>query len=217
MMRLFQTRWAVPVALALVIAACSPLTPRDQGRSFMFTLETVTPASQAQYDGTLVIDHPTARIELDTYRVALIRADGVFDYFAHTRWVDFISPMVLDTMVFSLEDSGLFDSVVSEQSAFAGDYVLKSEIRSFNAVYDAPDAPPEIRVALNQVLLAGDRKTRMATFTAKGSAKATDNTLTAIHNAFNAAFSKSQKATVTHIAKAMENFKNEKSANNEMP
>lgn len=199
MKRFLTAPLSLTVFALLVIAACSPLAPRDQGRSFMFTLEAIAPAAQPTHDATLVVDHPTAKIELDTYRVALIREDGVFDYFARTRWVDFISPMVLDSMVFSLEDSGLFKNVLAEHTAFAGDYVLKSEIREFNAVYASADDPPEIRIALACILLKGDRKTRIATFTAKGTAKAKENSLEAIHEAFNTAFAESQKATVQNL------------------
>ena len=65
------------------------------------------------------------------------------DYFADGEWTD-RAPLLVQTLLLeSLENSRSINAIDRESVGLRADFILKSEIRHFEAVYDSPNGPPE--------------------------------------------------------------------------
>jgi cholesterol transport system auxiliary component len=108
----------------------------------------------------ILIETPVAAAGLDTGRIALSRAATSLDYFAGVSWTDRAPAMVQTLMVESFENSGRVVSVGRDTIGLRADYVLKSELREFQAEYTGPNdpSPPQIHVRINAKLVAMPRR-----------------------------------------------------------
>jgi cholesterol transport system auxiliary component len=109
----------------------------------------------------ILIETPVAAAGLDTGRIALSRSSTTLDYFAGVSWTDRAPAMVQTLMVESFENSSRVVSVGRDTIGLRADYVLKSELREFQAEYaGAGDGgPPQIHVRINAKLVAMPRRT----------------------------------------------------------
>jgi cholesterol transport system auxiliary component len=132
------------------------LTPKN---TFTEGLPTVT--------DQILIETPVAAAGLDTGRIALNRSATTLDYFAGVSWTDRAPAMVQTLMVESFENSGRAVSVGRDTIGLRADYVLKSELREFQAEYVSADDPnpPRIHVRINAKLVAMPRRNIEATKT----------------------------------------------------
>jgi cholesterol transport system auxiliary component len=108
----------------------------------------------------ILIETPVAAAGLDTGRIALSRAATSLDYFAGVSWTDRAPAMVQTLMVESFENSGRVVSVGRDTIGLRADYVLKSELREFQAEYAGTEdgGLPQIHVRINAKLVAMPRR-----------------------------------------------------------
>jgi cholesterol transport system auxiliary component len=108
----------------------------------------------------VLIETPVAAAGLDTGRIALSRSATTLDYFAGVSWTDRAPAMVQTLMVESFENSGRVVSVGRDTIGLRADYVLKSELREFQAEYTGAEdsRPPQIHVRINAKLVAMPRR-----------------------------------------------------------
>jgi cholesterol transport system auxiliary component len=125
------------------------LTPKN---TFVEGLPTIT--------DQILIETPVAAAGLDTGRIALNRSATTLDYFAGVSWTDRAPAMVQTLMVESFENSGRVVSVGRDTIGLRADFVLKSELREFQAEYASADdsGPPQIHVRINAKLVAMPRR-----------------------------------------------------------
>jgi cholesterol transport system auxiliary component len=97
----------------------------------------------------LLIDLPLSPAGLDTTRIALTRSAVSIDYFADAEWTDRAPVLIQTALVESFENSRALIAIDRESVALRADFILKPEIRHFEAVYDSPNGPPEVWVAVN--------------------------------------------------------------------
>lgn len=109
----------------------------------------------------ILIETPVAAAGLDTGRIALSRSPTTLDYFAGVSWTDRAPAMVQTLMVESFENSSRVVSVGRDTIGLRADYVLKSELREFQAEYAGAgdERPPQVHVRLNAKLVAMPRRT----------------------------------------------------------
>jgi cholesterol transport system auxiliary component len=153
-LRLF--RRAAALAAALALAACSNLFGGPPINLYHLTPERSFAASLPYRDVRLVVDVPSASPGLDTARIALVRPPVSFDYFAQSAWTDRAPLMVQAALLESFENSGRLTALGPDSLAAEPDFVLRSELRHFEAIYESPNpaAPPVARVALRVRLLS---------------------------------------------------------------
>ncbi|MBI1214985.1 MAG: hypothetical protein GC185_04095 [Alphaproteobacteria bacterium] len=191
-------------ALLAVLAGCH-LTPVDTGRSYMFALRPdfapPAPASKA-VAASLTVGLPVAPDALDTYRVALLRGGGVWDYYAGARWADFLTGMVQDSLVKSIETTQVFDNVASDAAGLTGGLILKPEIRAFNAEYGPGGDRPVIHVRIVATLMTGISRENIASIDASDDRRAADDSLPAIQAAFRKAYLAVEKKLVARLLAA---------------
>jgi cholesterol transport system auxiliary component len=124
------------------------LTPKT---SFPETLESV--------NWQLVVELPNAATSLDTPRIALQRSPFTLEYYANAAWTDNAPVMVQTLIIESFEGSRAITSVGREGIGLRPDYVLKTDLREFEAVYEQGSPNPVIWVRINaKVVQMPDRR-----------------------------------------------------------
>jgi ABC-type uncharacterized transport system auxiliary subunit len=190
--------------LLAFVSSCN-LAPVDTGRADMFYLRQghVSPPLNQPVAQSLTVGLPTAPDALDTYRIALRRDKGTWDYYAGTRWADFLTGMVQDTLVKSIEGAKIFKSTVTDESGLTGGMILKPEIRAFNAEYKTAGAPPVIHVRIVATFLTGVSRRTIATLSGAADRTAAADDLKAIQAAFQQAYLSVEQQLVTGLAAAV--------------
>lgn len=185
----------------LLLAACS-FAPKDTGRAFMFALSAPSVTAHTPVNESLVVALPVAAPELDTYRIALTKDSGRWDYYAGARWSDFLPMLVQDSLTKTLEDARLFRSVNTDQTGVSGDYVLKAEIRTFQAAYEQGGAPV-IKVKIMVSVRKRLEGTMLASFPIQSEVKVSKDGLPEIQAAFAFAFKEAQRQLADKLAVAL--------------
>ena len=95
----------------------------------------------------LVVEVPTASAGLNTTRIAILRDAIEFDFYASANWDNRAPQMVQSLIVESFENSGHIVAVGRESLGLRSDFVLKTELRDFQAEF-AAGGPPVVNVEL---------------------------------------------------------------------
>ena len=101
----------------------------------------------------LVVEIPVASEGLNTHRIALRDSPLTLDYFAGARWTERAPLLVQTLLVESFENTNKIVSVARQGIDLRADYVLKTELREFQAEYTGGSDIPEIWVRLNAKLV----------------------------------------------------------------
>ena len=188
---------ALILPLAALATACDLTVPGQGPPPILYRL---TPKSTFSEDlprvgWQLILEVPVADAGLSTTRVALQRAPTQLEYYARSSWTDRAPLMVQTLMIESFENSGRIVAVGREAIGLRADFILKTELREFQAEYFSADIP-SVRVGINAKLVQMPRRTIIASrsFTAEAQAAATD--MSAIILAFDEALGKVMKDLV---------------------
>jgi cholesterol transport system auxiliary component len=144
------SRRLVPSVILLVLAGCSSLLGGSApAHLYRVTPKSTYPPNLPHRSVQLLIDLPLAPAGLDTSRIALTRSAVSIDYFADSEWTD-RAPLLLQTALLeSFENSRAINAIDRETVGLRADFILKTEIRHFEAVYDSPNGAPEAWVSIN--------------------------------------------------------------------
>lgn len=128
------------------------------------TLYTLTPKSTFDpaiptADWQLLVELPVAAAGLDTTRIALTENYLQLDYFAQAAWTERAPIMVQTLIVESFENSGRIISIGRETFGLRSDFVLKSELREFQADYVEGR---RVRVGVNSKLVRNPQRAIIA-------------------------------------------------------
>jgi len=178
----------IPAAQAFVLR----LTPRPA----------VTPSATPR--GSVLLQRPEAGPGLDSDRIALLRSDHRFDFYAASRWAAPAPDMVESVIVDALRAGGNFSAVFDDTSPYAPHYSLRVTLRRFEADYTAGGRAPTVHVALDCTLGRHRDRELLASFTAQGSAVAGEDRLTAVVAAFEAATATAMAQLEQSIAAAVD-------------
>lgn len=96
----------------------------------------------------LNVAEPDAADNFDTTRIALFTPPARMDYYANASWPDRLPQLLQSALVQAFEQSGKITSVASDDAGLRSDYMLQTEIRDFNAVYDVPDTAPKVKIRI---------------------------------------------------------------------
>jgi cholesterol transport system auxiliary component len=112
----------------------------------------------------LLIDTPVAAAGLDTSQIAVVSDGGKISYVAGANWVDRAPVLVQSLLLESFENSGRIVAVAREAVGLRADFVLKAELREFQADYsgDPQRTPARARVRLNAKLVRMPGRTIVA-------------------------------------------------------
>ncbi len=113
------------------------------------TFDKELPVIKAQ----LIIEEPVAARGIDSDRIALRPRPIEIKYFAGSRWSDRAPKMVQTLMIESFENTGKIVAVGRQSIGLRSDFVIKSELREFQAEYFKMGAMPDIHIRLSVKLI----------------------------------------------------------------
>ncbi len=198
---------ALTLPLAALATACDLTVP---GQGPPPTLYRLTPKSTfsedlPRVDWQLILEVPVADAGLSTTRVALLRTPTQLEYYARSSWTDRAPLMVQTLMIESFENSGRIVAVGRESVGLRADFILKTELREFQAEYFEAEYPgaeksgagkPSVRVGINVKVVEMPRRTIVASRSFEAVAEAGADAMTEIIAAFDEALGKVLKGLV---------------------
>jgi cholesterol transport system auxiliary component len=111
--------------------------------------------------------------------------------------------MVQTLLVESFENTGRIVAVGRESVGLKPDYVLKLELREFQAEYESPQAPPTVRIRLIAKLVRMPAREIVAAHMAERKQTAAANNLDSVVGAFDEALGPVLKEIVLWTIKAV--------------
>ena len=197
-------------AMSILVTACSVALPGGGAppRLYVLTPKSTFPKNLPSVKWQLLIEPPVSPAGLSTARIALQDSPIELRYFTRANWTDFAPKMVQTLMVESFENSGRIVGVGREQIGLRSDFVLKSELREFQAEYkerlgedvstlSTGSASPIVRVRINLKLVQMPRRVIIASETFEARYPAKENSMKSIIGAFDDALGKVLKSVVT--------------------
>jgi cholesterol transport system auxiliary component len=163
-------------------------------------LYTLTPKSTfspdlPKVDWQLIVEPPVAAAGLNTSRIALQRSPVTLEYYANANWTDIAPLMVQTLLIESFENTGKIVAVSRESTTLRADYLLKTELREFQAEYDN-SGPPRARVRINAKLARMPDRAIIGSYTVERNERATSGDLPAIAMAFDEALGGAMRRVV---------------------
>jgi len=184
-----------------------PIAKDQPPRLYVLTPKSTYPADLKPVDWQLLIDAPVSPAGLNTARIALQDSPIELRYFSLASWTDSAPRMVQALIVESFENSHKIVSVGREQIGLRADFLLKTELREFQAEYEQsiPDnatalgpsaTPPWARVRINAKLVQMPQREIVAHQTFERRVRAKANRMSDIIDAFDEALGKALKSMV---------------------
>jgi len=138
------------LALAGTLPGCGLLPEVGQAvELYTLTPKTSYGESVEDVDWQLIVELPNAPTSLDTPRIALQRSPFTLEYYANVAWTDNAPVMVQTLIIESFESTRSITSVGREGVGLRPDYVLKTDLREFEAIYEEGSPNPIIWVRIN--------------------------------------------------------------------
>jgi len=183
-----------PAALVLgagALVGCSAL-PLNRPPPQLYTLspKSAFPADLPTVTRQLGIDRPSSPAGLATTRIAVARGPYTIDYYAGAQWIDDAPNMVQRLLIESFENSGRIVGVGPESVALRSDFVLRIELREFQAQYAEGVEAPTINVRINAKLVRMPQRHIIASATMERLMPSADNRMTSIVETFDEALGK---------------------------
>ena len=137
-----------------VLAGCGVLqSVNTPVNLYTLTPKTTFPEGLPKVDWQVVVETPVSAASLDTARIALQRTALTFEYYADAAWTDNAPAMVQTLLIESFEATKRISGVGREAIGLRPDYILMTDLREFEAVYDGDNPVPTIWVRMNAKLV----------------------------------------------------------------
>lgn len=140
---------------ALLLGGCEIL-PKVSEPIDIYTLTPKTSFGNGlqPVDWQLIVELPVAAAGLDTARIALQHTPYTLEYYARASWTDNAPAMVQTLIIESFESTGSILAVGREAIGLRPDFILKTDLREFQAIYYESDTgAPIIVVRMNAKLV----------------------------------------------------------------
>lgn len=192
-------RTAILAAAAALVSACtSSLLPgayTELPKLYVLTPKSTFATDLPVVKWQLTVDVPVAEAGLNNARIALRHNPISLEYFARANWIDTAPTMVQTLLVESFENTGKIVAVGRQSVSLRADYSLMTELREFQAEYDATSTP-RVRVRLNAKLVKMPQRTIVGAMTIERVQPAAGSDLESIIGAFDVALGKALKRVV---------------------
>lgn len=160
---------ALVVAVAFTAGGCTLDGLLTSGgpppRLYVLTPKSTFADDLPHVESQLVVELPIASEGLNTHRIALRDSPLTLDFFANARWTEGAPQMVQTLLVESFENTGKIVSVARQGVDLRADYVLKTELREYQAEYVRAGEAPHVWVKLNAKLVRMPARTIIASET----------------------------------------------------
>jgi cholesterol transport system auxiliary component len=194
---------AVLVALLpLTVAGCGGFLDSKLAAPQTYVLRLPAPAASGptMTAGSVLVQRPEAAPGLDSNRIALLRSDRRFDFYAASLWAAPTPDVVEALVVDALRNTGNFSAVFDDAAPYAPRYDLRITLRRFEADYTAGGTAPTVHVVLDCTLGRHRDRALLATFTAQGAAPAAEDRLSSVVAAFEAAAASAMSEVTRNVS-----------------
>ena len=199
---MLRRKFLLASPLLALTAGCSLMPTPQAAQIYRLSPQVDDPPGRPIPHSELTIDLPFASASLDTDRIALTQGRTRFDYYADSVWTDRVPVLLQTLMVVVFQGDGRFSEVNRDNGGLTQGYVLRTEIRQFEAHYPSQaSGPPEISVVLELRLSTGAGGRMLGRKLISAQARASRNKLDAIALAFDAATGEALAQTVTWTIK----------------
>jgi cholesterol transport system auxiliary component len=189
-------RWLAGAA-ALALAGCASLfVATPPGNLYRLAAANDFPSNLPDVGAQMLVDLPEAPAAIDTNRIALSKSPLSLDYYADSVWTDRVPDVLENLLVASFEDSRAITAIGRGSSGLRADFILRTEIRHFEAVYDAAGDPPRVWVTIIARLVAMPQRRIIAQGRFEQRAPAAADNVPAVVAAFNTATDTALRAIV---------------------
>lgn len=192
----FTRRQLLLGTAAFALAGCADLKgivgPPPAPQLYVLRPPLPTAAAGAPLRWQLIVAIPEANASIDTSRIALHPTAGTIDYYANAAWAD-RAPLLLQSLLLEALENTRRISVARDTAGIVADYVLQTELREFQANYDAPPvagqpgSAPHISVQIEAKLMALPDHRLIGALNVMQRADAQGNSMESIAAAFNQA------------------------------
>jgi cholesterol transport system auxiliary component len=178
-----ERRTLIILGASLPLAACGGLSgligPPPASQIYVLRPTDPTHLDGDKVGWALAIAEPDAPGNLDTDRIAITRSTDTADYYANAVWPDALPDIVQGALLQAFDASGLIDSVVRDTVGVRTRYVLKTDIRNFEARYATADGAPTAVVTIAASLISVSDRYLAAHHVAHQESPATANSVDA--------------------------------------
>ncbi|MGD9536529.1 MAG: ABC-type transport auxiliary lipoprotein family protein [Alphaproteobacteria bacterium] len=192
-------RAALAGLTAAWLAGCGSLIPgADAPPPDLYTLTPKNTFDETlpQVSNQLLVEVPIAAEGLNSHRIALSHGLLSLDYYANARWTERAPLLVQTLLVESFENTGRIVSVARDGTDLRADYVLKTELREFQAQYDDESSPPTVNVRLIAKLIKIPERSIVASESFDAMTPASGTSMIEVVGAFDEALGKVLKRLV---------------------
>jgi cholesterol transport system auxiliary component len=173
--------------VAVTLAGCGSLLGPSNPPAQIYRLNPDVPS---QPEGQpvawqLAVGRPDTAQSLDTDRIALLRG-AVMDYYADAQWNDSAPRLVQSLLVQAFDKSGRVQAAPRDSASLRADLTLATELRDFEAQYDAAETAPLVVIDI-QAKLLDQRGQVIASLNSRQTAHAGQNTVASVVSAFDQA------------------------------
>ena len=180
------------LALSLSLCGCGGVFDSKIAapQIYVLRLPASTAPTPALTVGSVLVQRPEAGPGLDSNRIALLRSDRRFDFYSASLWAAPAPDVLESVIVEALRSTNAFSAVFDDAAPFAARYDLRCTMRRFEADYTGQGnggGAPTIHAALDCTLGRHRDRALLASFTAQGSARASEDRLGAVVAAFESA------------------------------
>ena len=195
----FRSLGLASVTMLALLSGCGSIIPGagDPATLFMLSPKSTFDPSLPTVDWQLVVEVPQAAGVLATQRIAVTRDPMRIEYFAGVRWIESAPTMIQTLLVESFENSKRIVAVGRQAVGLRSDYVLKSDLREFQAEYIGGRNIPTIRVRINAKIIRMPKRQIMASRTFERLIEAESRSMMDIVRAFDVALGKVIKLIVS--------------------
>ncbi len=196
---------AIAALLPFTLSGCGSLLESTLAppQTYVLRLPITTAADAAITAGSVLVQRPEAGPGLDSNRIALLRSDRRFDYYAASLWAAPTPDVVEALVVDALRNTGTFSAVFDDSAPYAPRYDLRITLRRFEADYTNGGAAPTVHVVLDCTLGRHRDRALLASFTAQGTAPAAEDRLSTVVAAFEAAAATAMAEVTRNVAAAV--------------
>ncbi|HJW42546.1 MAG TPA: ABC-type transport auxiliary lipoprotein family protein [Rhizomicrobium sp.] len=176
------------VAASAALSACSSIIGPPEAPPIYLLRPPLPPAGGGPRVGwQMSIVLPEMPDSLDTTRIALQKADGTMDYYANASWPDRLSLLVQSALIDAFTASNRIPAVGRDTEGLKSNYLLSTDVRDFEAIYETPDTAPSTVVRIEARLVGARNRAIVKALSARGEADASVNSVPAVVAAMNQA------------------------------
>ena len=162
---MIRMRRCLPLAVVLVLGACSSLTGKREPFT-VYSPRYTPPADAAKAPPVpwqLTIDTPIAGDALDTSRMLVMPTPGAIETYKGGRWADTMPLMLRALLIQAFQDSGRIAGVGATAAGLHADFSIAIDLHDFETQYrdGAPHAVIRLNAKLNDISVNRVRAARM--------------------------------------------------------